>query len=264
MISIVDYYIRSNNFSFENNEDSKQLLNVEANIGYAVWGYENNTIALIEDVFSETSEVKTTISSISSRAFNDSVYFSDRQNLVIDTSGSGRMDEIISVQINKSNVEQIISEKKLLNIKGNLFVNIYYKNYDNEEILNSQELLPYELKVNNMPAEEDNNLIYNAFVCARVNSVKNKAGQELGVLVDFEGQIFSQGGELESYLCNIEESDEKIVNSCSIVVYMPSEKESVFEIAKSLKVSPDIILSQNPQLEEGKAKQKVVVYKKSK
>jgi len=84
----------------------------------------------------------------------------------------------------------------------------------------------------------------------------------VSLVVDFEGTISCESVLSEQLVSKIEKSEERAKKRSSIIVYKPKKDESLFNIAKTLRVSPDVLRLQNPQLEEGTTVGQVVVYTK--
>ena len=258
--SIVDLnlYCKSLNV-IDGSLDAEGLI-LDLNIGVGVWGFERKEITLITDAFSDQKQVYLTFASFENSANKVFKSLSERKTLVKEVADKKRMDEILLV--GDANVK--VTEVKPLDgevlVAGSIVVPVVFKNYDNDEISSCFYEMEYEVKA---PLDAvDLNLSVDAEINARVNSYKNKAGKEISFVVDFEIMISGICGEAEQYISQIEETGSLPQSKSSIIVYKPKVNETIFEIAKSLKVSPDVILAQNPSIDESGVIGQVVVYKR--
>ena len=91
---------------------------------------------------------------------------------------------------------------------------------------------------------------------------KGRRGKE----IDIEGKIFAfvdlYKTDNEAVISQVQMLDERILEDCALSIYIVKENDTIWDIAKEMNVSPDVILEQNPELELPlKAGDKVVIYK---
>lgn len=236
---------------------------VDINIGIALWAMENIKTSVIEDAFSEKDVLDLTICEFENVSVDPVRIFSERKTIIVDTASKKRVDEILFVGGVVTEVEKAINSEMGIAVEGKMTFPIIYKNYDNDDIISATLQAPFDIVVSTeIKEEQEIESMVQAELSARINSYKNKAGKEISMVVDFEGQIYCQSNKKEPYVERIEKKEQPVRKKSSIVVYKPKENESVFNIAKSLKISPDVLRAQNPQLEDGVACGQVVVYTK--
>ena len=119
---------------------------------------------------------------------------------------------------------------------------------------------PFSLTV--MLEKDEKPILFDAEVSAKCVSYKNKAGKDIGVTIDFDYKSITKSEDVCAYVTKIEEKNKLPEKNYSIKICKPEKGLSVFEIAKSLEISPDVLLAQNPGLEDGTL-DKIVVYLKS-
>lgn len=256
-----DLFIKNVVGSVEEKEDlSKTILNIDLSLGYALWGYAKNSYAVITDIFSDKNDVSLTYGAFNTNVVQDIKILSDRQAVVVDMVENKRMDEILNILGLSPVVNKVCQHNGKLVISGDLKANIIFKNYDSEEILSSDVNVPFELNFGTSEIPED--AYIDAEVIARVSSYKNKAGKDISIVIDYDIMLMSSLSDKESVVNKIETGDTFENIQHSIIVYKPESGESSFDIAKNLKISPDVLLAQNPQLGSGERVEKVVIYRK--
>lgn len=245
-------------YSTEDVEEKGSKLVVDSGVGVCIWAFSDTEIDVMADVFSDNKELELVYSHFESSSIQPMQAFSDRQTLVIDVDSKKRMDEILSL----GTVTNKINEVKLLDgkaqISGVLNLPVMFKNYDSDEVGCVNLAQEFELVA---PIEaQDGDYAVEAEVGQRVLSMKNKAGKDISFVVDFDYTLSLVGHSTHQYVSQIEQLQE-VSSSASIIVYKPKAGEGVFEMAKALKVSPDVIRLQNPQIEDENLAQ-IVVFKR--
>lgn len=243
-----------------NNEDEGNKCVCDLMIGVAVWGFNETEVNVIKDIFSDTKEILPTYSTIQTIEINENKIFSERKSIVSLQDVQKRIDEVVFVGAVNTSVESVIFADGVLNIEGVLNVPVVFKNYDGDDTNLTYISEPFNL---NFPVtEKEGEVVFDVNLCAHVNSLKNKAGKDITLFIDFDGVISSTCMGQEQYVSVIDEGADFGANRSSIVVYKPTKNESVFEIAKKLQVSPDILRAQNPQIDDDKQLAQVVVFRK--
>ena len=112
----------------------------------------------------------------------------------------------------------------------------------------------------NVSANE--NLEFDYILNAKCMSYKNKAGKEIVLNYNLDTLLNSKTCKTEYFINSVEEVGINEPSEYSIVVYKPEPEEKVFDIAKRLCVTPDCVLSQNPEIVDGKPIERVIIYRK--
>lgn len=138
-----------------------------------------------------------------------------------------------------------IADEKLL-VEGIVNANVVYLNdEENEEICSVMVENPFKVELN-----EDVDFVENVFVKTTVKDcmchVKKGKDLELEFNVGIMASVYSTGQ--ESYLKEVELTEELAQNPYSMQIYFAPKDSSIWDISKQLRVSPDIITSQNPNL----------------
>ena len=244
-----------------NESGDRTACSLEVVLGVCLWGYSKMEINVITDVFSDKKTLNISATSFENTKSLGMRFYSDRQNITIDMEDKKRIDEVIVLANPKVKVERATIDNSNAIVEGSLLIPVIFKNYDSEDVYSTILQTPYKLTW--LVDELLNAPMVNVEIVARCNSYKNKAGKDLSLTIDFDGMFSIYETSIESYISKIEEIGECPNNNYSIVIYKPEEKEGVFEIAKKLCISPDVLMAQNPQIEDGKEISKVVIYKRN-
>jgi len=247
-------------YSEETGEGTSGNVIVDISVGMAVWAFEQAEVELMTDVFSDKKDVDLTYSHFENVEIKPAKISSDRKTLVIDLEDKKRMDEILFVGQAISKLSEVKSNDGVVTIAGVTTVPVTYKNYDSDDTLSALLSGEFELSAD-LDFINDETFV-DVSLNSRVNSFKNKAGKDISIIVDYDYVISSVVHSSEQYVSKIDEVGDKVNCSSMVIVYKPKNNESVFDIAKALQVSPDVIRLQNPQVEDGNPISQVVVYKK--
>ena len=249
------------NVSKSSDGDDNNII-IDVKLGVNAWGYKEENVDVITDLFS--TSVNTVVSANGFNSDKRSGFFtdSDRQTITIDMSNKKRMDEIIYIEDPKIIVDKVCVNKGKGEIVGSLEQRVIFKNYDSDEILSEIISEMFELSVN-LQIDNETNLQINPIVKARVNSYKNKAGKDISQTIDFDVEYSILSEEQFAFVSKVEAKNVLQPKDYSIIIVNNDKYKSVYEMAKSLEVSPEVLLMQNPGIEDGSA-EKIVVYLKNK
>lgn len=258
----LDYMVYSKGVLLSDGQEEGASLILDINIGVAIWGFVEETVNIISDAFSEDKLVSLTYSNLTHYDVMETKPFSEKKSLVVSQENKRRIDDIIFVKdCFISKINEIKQSDGAVDINGEVKILVVYKNYDADETFSEMLVSNFDLSIQTETISDNDGV--EVIVKPRVTNYKNKAGKELTVFLDFDGTISFSKENTEQYVLSMEIKEDLPKNRSSIVLYKPKNGESVFEIAKKLSVSPDVVLTQNPQLQDGEVSQ-IVVYRKLK
>lgn len=242
-----------------NDENTKGVAMFSTTINVSLWGFEKTKFMTLEDVYSTTKELEVKHSAFSINSHLGEVFVGDTINENVNMSDKKRIDEIVFMGSNSVTVENSAIQEDMLCIKGVISQKIIAKNYDNDDMFATEVNVPFNssIRINEEWCGND--------VCPKVNakctSFKNKAGRELNLTFELGAMCDISCLNVENYISSCEELEEKHLADHSIIIYMPKENESVYEISKKLNVSPDVMLAQNPGMSDGSIPKKIVMFR---
>ena len=252
-------YLSDDSLSFGLSDDgTKSVITCNANISVSVWGFERIKFNCLDDVYSTNKELEIKHSTFSNIIQYNSAFGSENLLVNIDMSDKKRIDEIVSIGSNSVLINSVVVEKSVCKIGGVITQKIIAKNYDNDDIFSMEIEVPYSTQIN-INVEE--NAECNPCVVAKCVNAKNKAGKELSLTYEINIMSDISQKKLESYISECNELTDKALSKHSIVIYMPEKTEKIFDIAKKLSVTPEVILAQNPGISDNEPIEKVTLFK---
>lgn len=257
----IDYLINDNGVNLSQSEDDNAGVVVDVKIGVAVWGFLAEKTQIVVDCFSDEKVTSLTYSSLELNDTIETKCFNERKSLIIAKEDNRRMDEILFVKDSFiPEIKKVVCVDGMLEIEGVSKVLAVYKNYDADETFG--EFLTDEFMIS-FPIDVKDNVCVDVDIKSKVLNYKNKAGKDITLFMDYDGVVSLSKNSVEQFVKSVEIEEDLPKNRSSIVLYKRKPNESVFDIAKSLCVSPDVVLAQNPSILDSKST-KVVVYRKQK
>lgn len=253
-------YTSGENFSVDiNDEQTKTVLTFNSSMNVALWGFEKSKFNVLSDVYSTTKELEVKRLGFTSVNHLPTVILSETLNENIDMSDSKRIDEIIAMGSNVISLEKTSFVDGELTIVGSINQKVIAKNYDNDDIFSTEVVVPFNCQFKT--GLEGSSMLSAPMVTVRCTSFKNKAGKELNLTYEINVMSDVIHSKFEDYISECVELSEKTQSEHSIVIYMPKEDERVFDIAKKLSVTPEVLLAQNPGISDNERIEKVVIFK---
>lgn len=255
----VKCFINNENYESTEDSDAKLVVKIDTTIAISIWGYETQKFTVIKDAYSCEKKLNIGTETFVCSDYEKSTIYSDQLSIVKDMANTKRVDEVLFVGNNFIKVESATIIDGNIVISGTISQNLVCKNYDNDDIFNS--VIESEFKTAlNVSANE--NLEFDYILNAKCMCYKNKAGKEIVLNYNLDTLLNSKTCKTEYFINSVEEVGVNEPSEYSIVVYKPEPEEKVFDIAKRLCVTPDCVLSQNPEIVDGKPIERVIIYRK--
>ena len=237
-------------------DQSKTILTASLKMQAHIYAFVQNEIEVVSDLFSLKKQLSFSTQCFNNEKFVKKISFAERLNLSVDMKDAKRMDEIIFVGKPEVSVSQTLLDQDGVQVSGSIMQNIVYKNYDVEDVLSTKLEIPFACLCALAEDVKDAEFLFDI----KCNSFKNKVGKEIDFNYElaYEAKVYEKN--YDCYVSKAEELEDLAQNENSIIIYRPQAGDDLYEISKELRVSPDIILSQNPNYEEGQENSKVVVY----
>ncbi len=252
-------FIASEKFDTETSETSTTL-NISTELSVSIWGFERVTFTVLKDAYSCNKNINLTTTSFEALKYGTTMSSSDQISVVEDVSTAKRIDEVLGLGSNIVKINSTSFSDGMFIVSGNIAQTVLCKNYDNDDIFSTVLNSEFQTTISNLENIDSQDLDYS--VEARCISYKNKAGKEIALNYEINTLYNAKTCKSEYLVKEIEETEKTEVSPYSIFVYKPEPTEKVFDIAKKLCVTPDCVLSQNPEIEDGKPISRVVVYKR--
>ena len=228
----------------EGENETKILINVPLLVCYNK--YESTKILTISDIYSST-EVLSVQKEDGSYCRNlKPEYFEEKiEGNVVLGDDQPRIDKYLATTNVTLNVSNSYIKNNVLYIEGIASANVVYLNDELGTLQSVQIEIPYILDKN---VEAGDNVITQPIVSLFDIDVMVKRGRE--IYFDAKAKVFVNltcENEL-LFVSNVTGIGELSERSGAIEIYFGKAGESVWDIAKSLKISSEIIMEQNPEL----------------
>ena len=260
----VIYSIKINSFTVTLTDDlatQSKTIKCDFKMGADCRAIGKAKAAAVVDAFSVSKEIKIIGESIDIKQFEGVK--------VIDESIEGAadlgeelpaVDKIVCLTSSKAQVANIYNEGDKLTIEGVLHTGIIYWNNEYETRNSVSVELPYSLTVKcDLPQGE---LDFDGKACIlKVWAQPRKRGEiELKADVKFCINVYKK--KIGYYIKDIQIGELKIAKDSAIAVYITRQGEKLWDVAKALHTTPEIILKNNPNLKEPlPAGERILIYR---
>ena len=239
-------------------EEDNSTISLYIPIIYTGYVFTKSMLDVVDDVYSKTnylsitSENFDTIDGVQSINFKDAI---SGTASILDTAPF--IDDILGVCTNNIVLASSRVENGILNIEGVANATVVYYTKETNSITSVQVEMPFS--VEQKIEGEISNVV--TLCLANVNA-RSKRGKEIEVSADLS--VYSDMYRLNDVcvISNISLGDEKPQDDCALYIYIVKPNETVWDIAKDMNVSQELILEQNPEIELPlKGGEKIVIYK---
>ena len=231
-------------------------INVSLELEGSVVCFVDQEITAIKDAYSVLNETMVNFECVNIDKISKVEY--EKQNIDLSADITSRMgvDELIGVINPKLYVSSTKFEDETTTLEGVVEATFIYNNNAEETTLSFTEALPFVVRLENNNEFSEINPY-----AVSVDSFKLKAGNSITIDASLMIQLSDRKKSEIVYVSYIEESAEEAIERAAIRVYIPSEKETLYSVAKRLRITPETLLAQNPDLESGVvAGEKIYVY----
>ena len=224
------------------------IVNVLIPLVYTGYIYNNNSLEIVADVFSTETYTNLTIESVKHIRPFESVEFDDKitGSVTLDDSAPF-IDELLGTCCNNVVLANTSFVDGYFTVEGVAHTTALYLNKEFNTV-NSVEI--------EMPFSSSTSLDYpletNALVQLSLGEVSARArrGKEIEVTANLEIYSDFYLNEEDAVINNIAAEDEIPEDECALSIYFAKDGDTVWDIAKEMRVSPETVLAQNPNLAE--------------
>ena len=221
--------------------------------------YENKNVTITTDAYATKNEISLTTSGFQSteRLGNENFDFKVDGNITLDES-LPRIDKVLAVDGAYLTLTNVAYENRELLVEGILHATVIYLN-DDENSINSVEVeIPFSLTERTNLDNEDVNvkvetILYDVDATA-------KRGRELFVDGKIKLGAWFNKTVANAIISDVVRGEEVEANTSAIEIYYAVPGQTIWDIAKDLKVAQDVIRNQNPNLVEPMTGGEKVIY----
>ena len=234
------------------------IVSLELPVMYQGYAFHCYKLSVVKDLFSITNPLLTTTSSVMTidKVSNES--FSERIDGSIKLENMPFIDEVLGTCCHQVTLANAYVEDHELIIQGIATTTVLYYCKEDHSTNSVVVEIPFSI-TNSVDHMTDMSQIQ---LTLSDLSVKSKRGEEIEVFakVNVYANLYDEGN--FAVLSNVEVGEPYIQNGYALSVYFVKDGETLWEIAKDMKVSPDDILEQNPTVElPVKAGDKLYIYR---
>ena len=253
--------VRKENVKVSLEENEKQMrVFVNTPLKACVRGYKSEMMEIVEDIYSVKNELELERASYENINFYNSKYFESKieGNLVL-SDDEARIDKLLANSAPCLTVTNSYLLDGQVFVEGIINTNVVYLNDEDNKLHSVEMEIPFKVSEKVNLEKENINVDITAMLCDC--DCMAKRGRE--IFFDCKLKVFAQFNEVTKFevLSNVKEGRVLPVNDSCIQIYFAKAGNTVWEIAKELKISEQQLLMQNPDLISPLEKdEKVVVY----
>lgn len=249
-VSVLDVSLKAD----ADEEKQKCKIAAEFTLGAEGCVYEETTVPVVTDAFSKTHELDLTYQEIATTGAGESHSFTER------VSGKAALsapidfsDTLLAVTLQRAEAN-LVREEDGMRVEGVALATLIVKGADGG-VRGMEMSLPFSVAADAEDAEAE------VLVCS-MNARQRQEGE-----IDAEATLkicFREHRTVTAkFVCKAEEGAEVPACDSAVSVFIPAAGDGLWELAKSLKKSPEEVSENNPDLEfPVKEGQRVVIYRK--
>lgn len=235
-------------------------INLYVPLTFTGYVFNKTQISVIDDVYTKTNYLSITSENFESLCGMPSVQFRDTISGTAGISDAAPfIDEILGVCTNNIVLASSRVENNNLSIEGVANATVVYYTKETNMLTSVQVEMPFAVE-----QKVEGDMASVVTLCLSDVNARSKRGKEIEVSSNLSVYVDMYGIGSCQVISNVVLGDEKPKDDCSLYIYIVKENESVWDIAKEMNVSEDLILEQNPDVELPlKAGEKLVIYNPS-
>ncbi|GHV01707.1 hypothetical protein FACS1894211_11930 [Clostridia bacterium] len=246
----------------KDSESDTAVLRVEAQVAARAEAYTSAEAEYVSDAFSVTNELK-----INAEDFRLNRYlFGKPYNEKIEGSaaleaGMPYMDTILALAASRVNVAGAFCEAGKIRLEGVIDTCVIYRNAETDSKNSVQVELPYSVTLPCDGAEAGATAMARGVVTDISARPKRGAEVEISARIGFNADVY--GTAAGRCVKEIELGAPRAAAPAAVAVYITRKGETLWDVAKALRTTPESIMTFNPALKvplEGK--ERVLVYRR--
>ena len=242
-------------------EEGAQLsLNIVVPVKACVKQYKQQTIDVVSDVYGTKFELELEKKQFDNVNFYKPKYFESKieGNLVL-SENEPRIDKVLANSAPTLKVTNSYFADGNVYIEGIINTNVIYLNDEDEQIYSVEMEVPF--KVSEKTSLEQENVNVNVISMVSDCDCMAKRGRE--IFFDCKLKTYAQFSSVCNYevLSSVKQGRVYPQNESAIEIYFAKKGNTVWDIAKELKITEETLLTQNPDLMSPlENDEKVIVY----
>ncbi|MBE5735628.1 MAG: LysM peptidoglycan-binding domain-containing protein [Clostridiales bacterium] len=222
-------------------------LNVVIPVDYKGYVWNNSVMQIVSDIYSTTHYLKVNTEGFNvSHNYPEATYSERLTGSAMIEDNDPMIDEVLGVCASRVSIVNARDNGDIFTFDGIATFTILYSNNETRQIYSQVVDLPFSVD------HKADNMSDGTIACASANivniSVKGRRGTEFDISADLVMNVHYSHMDREAVIDSIQIEDEKPPVDCNLVIYIAREGDTIWDIAKEMSISEDIILEQNPNL----------------
>jgi len=236
-------------------------LNLIVPMNIAGYVFNKQELDVVTDVFSTENYLNTSYDSIRSLKSFENVAFAEKINggfSIDDTQPF--VDEVLGNCCNNVIVAMSKVEDGVLVVEGVAYTTVVYFNKEYNTTNSVEVEMPFS--INHDIGDVQDSVDVQTLISIGDVVVKCRRGKDIEIVANLNIFSILYTNMEETIISSVETSGEKENDDLVLNIYIVKDGESIWDVAKNMNISPDLILEQNPEIELPiKAGDKLVIYK---
>ena len=241
-----------------NIDDSGAVISVFVPMSYSGYVFAKEQLEVVDDVYIEDYYLSITAENFDSISQGKGIAFSDGISGVATIQESSPfIDNLIGVTCTNLVLARSVIEDDVLYVEGVATTNVLYYTKETSEMTSVQVEMPFVIEEK---VSMDNASVVT--ICLSKVSARSKRGKEIEVSAELNVYADLYTDESVAVISDITLGAVKPCDDCSLHIYIVKPDQTLWDIAKEIGVSQDLILEQNSDVElPVKAGDRLVVYR---
>lgn len=225
-------------------EEGVATLSFYAPVVYTGYVFNEKTIEVVDDIYLESNYMSITCENFDTLVGSTPVRFKDNISgtaSILETSPF--IDEILGVATNNLTLASSRVENGRLFVEGVVNSTVIYYTKETEDITSVVVEMPFS--VEEKVAGETSSVVT---ICLENISARSKRGKEIEVSAELNVYANMYDNNTLNAITGVSVGDEKTRDDCSLLIYVVRPGQTLWDVAKDLGVSQDLILEQNPEV----------------
>lgn len=241
-------------------EEGGANVNLYVPIAFAGYVFAKTNMSVIDDVYIKSNYLSITSETFDSIVGMPSLQFRDNISgtaSIADTAPF--IDEILGVCTNNIVLASSRVDNNKLSIEGVANATVVYLTKETNALTAVQVEMPFSVE-----QKVDGNMASVVTLCLSDVNARSKRGKEIEVSSNLSVYVDMYGMNTMQVISNITMGDEKPKDDCSLYIYIVKDNQTIWDIAKEMNVSEELILEQNLDVELPlRSGEKLVIYNPS-
>lgn len=225
-------------------EDGMATLSFYAPVVYSGYVFNERKLEVVDDIYLENNYMSITCENFETVVGSTPVNFKDNISgtaSILETSPF--IDEILGVATNNLVLASSRVEDGRLYIEGVVNSTVIYYTKETNDITSVVVEMPFAVEEK---VEGQNSSVVT--ICLENVSARSKRGKEIEVSAELNVYADMYDENSLTAITGVSEGEEKKKDDCSLFIYVVRPNQSMWDIAKDIGVSQELLMEQNPDV----------------